>query len=61
MPVKQPSAFQVAVGCMGLELTGKVLAEDKNLRSLIIYIIFKAIRRDGIPVEQITGVRKKMS
>lgn len=46
MPVKHPSEHLVAVGYVGtsMELKGKVLAEDKNVRVLIMYIIFKAIR-----------------
>lgn len=46
MPVKHPSGRQLAVGYVGtsMELKGKVLAEDKSVRILIMYIIFKAIR-----------------
>lgn len=41
MPVKHPSEHHIAVG---MALKGTVLAEDQNLRILIMYVIFKAIR-----------------
>lgn len=44
MPLNRPSECQVAVGDVGMTFRGKVLAEDKNLRIILMYIILKAVR-----------------
>ena len=44
-----------------MKLEGKVLDEDKNLRIIIIHIVFKAINLDKSPSELIIDTREKRS